>query len=134
MGPFIAPAAGAAAAAIQIAQAASIKSVNLSGMAHDGIDNIPKEGTWLLDKGERVVDSRTNSDLKNYLSTSKSGSGVNVNINIPPGYTAKQSRTENGITVDIVEQIVDQKLNNVKRPNSAESSIFQEAFGLAPVR
>lgn len=134
VGPFIAPAAGAAAAAIQIAQAASIKSVNLSGMAHDGIDNIPKEGTWLLDKGERVVDSRTNSDLKNYLSASKSGSGVNVNINIPPGYTAKQSRTENGITVDIVEQIVDQKLNNVRRPNSAESSIFQEAFGLAPVR
>lgn len=134
VGPFIAPAAGAAAAAIQIAQAASIKSVNLSGMAHDGIDNIPKEGTWLLDKGERVVDSRTNSDLKNYLSSSKSGSGVNVNINIPPGYTAKQSRTENGITVDIVKQIVDQKLNNVRRPNSAESSIFQEAFGLAPVR
>lgn len=134
VGPFIAPAAGAAAAAIQIAQAASIKSVNLSGMAHDGIDNIPNEGTWLLDKGERVVDSRTNSDLKNYLSASKSGSGVNVNINIPPGYTAKQSRTENGITVDIVEQIVDQKLNNVRRPNSAESSIFQEAFGLAPVR
>lgn len=111
-----------------------IAAQTVAGMAHDGIDNIPKEGTWLLDKGERVVDSRTNSDLKNYLSASKSGSGVNVNINIPPGYTAKQSRTENGITVDIVEQIVDQKLNNVRRPNSAESSIFQEAFGLAPVR
>ena len=111
-----------------------IAAQTVAGMAHDGIDNIPKEGTWLLDKGERVVDSRTNSDLKNYLSSSKSGSGVNVNINIPPGYTAKQSRTENGITVDMVEQVVDQKLNNVRRPNSAESSIFQEAFGLAPVR
>lgn len=111
-----------------------IAAQTVAGMAHDGIDNIPKEGTWLLDKGERVVDSRTNSDLKNYLSTSKSGSGVNVNIIVPPGYIAKQSRTENGITVDIVEQIVDQKLNNVRRPNSAESSIFQEAFGLAPVR
>ena len=38
-------------------------------MAHDGIDNIPKEGTWLLDKGERVVDSRTNADLTNYLAS-----------------------------------------------------------------
>lgn len=40
----------------------------LAGMAHDGIDNIPKEGTWLLQKGERVVDGRTNSDLKRFLS------------------------------------------------------------------
>lgn len=136
VGPYIAPGLAAGAVALQMAQASMIGNVsfNPAGMAHDGIDNIPKEGTWLLDKGERVVDSRTNSDLKNYLSASKSGSGVNVNINIPPGYTAKQSRTENGITVDIVEQIVDQKLNNVRRPNSAESSIFQEAFGLAPVR
>lgn len=46
----------------------------LSGMAHDGIDDIPKEGTWLLDKGERVVDSRTNADLKSFLA-SGSGSG-----------------------------------------------------------
>lgn len=136
VGPYIAPGLAAGAVALQMAQASMIGNVsfNPAGMAHDGIDNIPKEGTWLLDKGERVVDSRTNSDLKNYLSSSKSGSGVNVNINIPPGYTAKQSRTENGITVDIVEQLIDQKLNNVKRPNSAESSIFQEAFGLAPVR
>lgn len=40
----------------------------LAGVAHDGIDNVPREGTWLLDKGERVVDGRTNSDLKSYLS------------------------------------------------------------------
>jgi hypothetical protein len=44
----------------------------LAGIAHDGIDNVPREGTWLLDKGERVVDSRTNSDLKSYL-TKKDG-------------------------------------------------------------
>ena len=48
-------------------------------MAHDGIDNIPKEGTWLLDKGERVVDSRTNSDLKDYLAKG-GGSGGDINF------------------------------------------------------
>ena len=52
-----------------------IASQTIAGMAHDGIDNIPKEGTWLLDKGERVVDSRTNSDLKNYLAEGGGGSG-----------------------------------------------------------
>lgn len=47
----------------------------LAGMAHDGIDNIPQEGTWLLDKGERVVDSRTNADLKSFLSGSSGNAG-----------------------------------------------------------
>ena len=57
-----------------------IAAQTISGMAHDGIDNIPKEGTWLLDKGERVVDSRTNGDLKDYLAKG-GGSGGNVTIN-----------------------------------------------------
>ena len=48
-------------------------SLTAVGMAHDGIDNIPKEGTWLLDKGERVVDRRTNADLKEFLSNNSGG-------------------------------------------------------------
>ena len=74
IGPYIAPAVGAAAAALQVAQAASMKSVNLSGMAHDGIDNIPREGTWLLDEGERVLNPNQNKDLTNYLSQAQSNS------------------------------------------------------------
>ncbi|MFH7410307.1 phage tail tape measure protein [Acinetobacter variabilis] len=54
-----------------------IEAATPMGMAHDGIDNIPKEGTWLLDKGERVVDSRTNADLKDYLAKG-GGSGGDV--------------------------------------------------------
>ncbi|WP_185955873.1 tape measure protein [Limnobaculum zhutongyuii] len=56
----------------------------ISGMAHDGIDNVPREGTWLLDRGERVVDSRTNADLKNYLSNANGNrGGGNINITVP---------------------------------------------------
>ncbi|EQM72069.1 phage tail length tape measure family protein [Pseudomonas tohonis] len=69
VGPVLAPVAGTAAAAAQLAQAASIGSINLSGMAHDGLDEIPREGTWLLDRGERVVDARTNADLKDFLAS-----------------------------------------------------------------
>lgn len=54
----------------------------LGAMAHEGIDSIPKEGTWLLDKGERVVDSRTNEDLKGYLANNKNGGGINMTVNI----------------------------------------------------
>ena len=53
----------------------------LTGMAHNGIDNIPKEGTWLLDGGERVLNPQQNKDLTNYLSNKGSGGGSKVTIN-----------------------------------------------------
>lgn len=46
------------------AQLAAIK-----GQAHDGINNIPATGTYLLEKGERVVDKRLNSDLTRFLAS-----------------------------------------------------------------
>ena len=60
-----------------------IAGQTIAGMAHDGIDNIPKEGTWLLDKGERVVDSRTNADLKGMIANQKNGGGdVTIVVNV----------------------------------------------------
>lgn len=75
-----------AAAALAVGQGmaniAKIKATSISGMAHDGIDNIPREGTWLLDKGERVVDQRTNGDLKDFLANQKSGGGNSQPIEV----------------------------------------------------
>jgi hypothetical protein len=69
-----------------------IAAQTISGMAHDGIDNIPKEGTWLLDKGERVVDSRTNSDLKNYLAEGGGGGGdVHISVQVTDSGVSTQS-------------------------------------------
>lgn len=75
-------AASALAVAQNMGSIANIKSTNVSGMAHDGIDNIPREGTWLLDKGERVVDQRTNGDLKDFLASQKSGGGNSQPIEV----------------------------------------------------
>ncbi|HIF9075764.1 TPA: hypothetical protein ACX6NV_000595 [Photobacterium damselae] len=61
---------------------AALESVALVGMAHDGIDSVPREGTWLLQQGERVVDSRTNADLKNYLSSNAGGQNINVTVDL----------------------------------------------------
>ena len=69
-----------------------IASQTIAGMAHDGIDNIPKEGTWLLDKGERVVDSRTNADLKGMIANQKNGSGdVNISVQVTDSGVTTQS-------------------------------------------
>lgn len=67
---------GAASYASAIARVGQMKSID--GMAHDGIDNIPREGTWLLQKGERVVDDRTNGDLKEFLSNQNSSNSNNM--------------------------------------------------------
>ena len=40
-----------------------------SGIATDGANDIPKEGTWLLDKGERVISAKPNSDIAKLLNT-----------------------------------------------------------------
>ncbi|MCT8755601.1 phage tail tape measure protein, partial [Glaesserella parasuis] len=92
----------------------TIQSVSLSGMAHSGIDSIPKEGTWLLDRGERVVDSRTNQDLKAFLANqgnrnqASGKSSVNVQIiNNGNAVDAKvsQEETPDGthITVELLK-------------------------------
>lgn len=75
VGPFIAPAMAAGAVALQMAQAAAIGSVtfNPKGMAHDGIDRIPEEGSWWLDKGERVLTEQTSSKLDNTLEEIRRG-------------------------------------------------------------
>ncbi|WP_457794237.1 transglycosylase SLT domain-containing protein [Acinetobacter baumannii] len=53
----------------------------IQGMAHNGIDNIPREGTWLLDGGERVLNPQQNKDLTNYLNNRQNGpSEGNVQI------------------------------------------------------
>jgi hypothetical protein len=53
------------AAIIAAKGAAEIKAIK--GQAHDGINNIPSTGTYLLERGERVVDSRLNTDLTGFL-------------------------------------------------------------------
>lgn len=79
IGPPAAPGAMSAALAVTQPLAAGVATASagmMAGMAHDGIDYIPREGTWLLDRGERVVDSRTNEDLKGFLQSNKT---TNIN-------------------------------------------------------
>ena len=52
--------------------------------AHGGLGNVPKESTYLLDKGERVLSPNQNKDLVDFMASGGSGGGtVNVeNLNI----------------------------------------------------
>ncbi|OTK39162.1 replication protein [Acinetobacter baumannii] len=64
-----------------MANVGMIAGQTIAGMAHNGIDNIPREGTWLLDGGERVLNPQQNKDLTNYLNNRQNGaSDGNVQI------------------------------------------------------
>ncbi|HDS1772065.1 phage tail tape measure protein [Pseudomonas putida] len=81
VGPLAAPAAAASALGTAGSFMATISSV--AGMAHDGIDSIPEDGTWFLQKGERVTTAETSAKLDRTLEdvrSKQSGGGTVVNI------------------------------------------------------
>src|SRR5690606_6301077 len=69
VGPAAAPAAALAATAATSPFVAAVTAASLAGMAHDGIDSVPKTGTWLLEKGERVTTAETSAKLDRTLSS-----------------------------------------------------------------
>ena len=50
----------------------SLKPPPIQGQAHDGLDYVPKEGTWMLDEGERVVKPADNRKLTDFLDSKPS--------------------------------------------------------------
>nr|WP_312623059.1 phage tail tape measure protein [Pseudomonas juntendi] len=67
VGPALAPGAAIAAAMATAPLVAGVASSALVGMAHDGIDSVPREGTWLLQRGERVTTANTSAKLDKTL-------------------------------------------------------------------
>lgn len=119
-------AASKAMLAMGYANVGLIAGQTIAGMAHDGIDNIPKEGTWLLDKGERVVDSRTNSDLKDFIANG--GSAPNVNVYTLPGETADISWDNGQLDVrirKIAKEEAKVPWSELNNPNSYSSKQIQ---------
>lgn len=126
--PIVGPLAAPAAAASSLGQAGSFMSTisAVAGMAHDGMDYIPREGTWLLDKGERVVDRRTNADLKDFLASSSKPEGkqargdinlsLNVSVQAQPGMSDAEARRQAQQIADGTTDLILQVIQNEKRP------------------
>lgn len=85
LGPILGIPAASIIRGLGYASVGMIAAQTISGMAHSGIDHIPEDGTWLLKKGERVIDDRTNADLKNFLETSNKSNGIALNMPITAG-------------------------------------------------
>ncbi|AIB40858.1 tape measure protein [Pseudomonas sp. WCS374] len=73
IGPAAAPAAMATALTVTGPLAQAVGMTALSGMAHDGIDSVPEDGSWFLQKGERVTTAQTSAKLDAMLSRIDNG-------------------------------------------------------------
>ena len=85
--PF--PFSVAASAAIGLAGLVNVNKIRSQQMPqfHDGITDVPREGSYLLAQGERVLSSQLNSDLKEDLKNRKQSGGEGgetiINLTIP---------------------------------------------------
>lgn len=115
LGPIMGVPAASLIRGLGYASVGMIAAQTISGMAHSGIDNIPKEGTWLLDKGERVVDARTNADLKDFIKSNKSAGNITVNtpINVESGGLSQQDVQ---LLASEVYVLITNRLQYEKRP------------------
>jgi len=119
VGPALAPGAALTAAMATAPMVAGVASTALMGMAHDGIDSIPREGTWLLDGGERVLNPNQNRDLTQYLRNANDAGGgasrlppisVQVTVEVPPGTSASDSRQIGDTAAAALKQQMEQVL------------------------
>lgn len=134
-----APAMAGIASAVSLAQ-----GLSLVGMAHDGIDSIPQTGTWLLEKGERVMTSQTSARLDSLLeridaqqragrssqpaNAPAPGKGMTINLIENPERAGEvvERRDENGN--DEADVFVADIFGDGKRARA-----IQQVFGLARV-
>lgn len=81
--PIVGPALGAAAAgaaiAAGLANVAMIAQTKPAGAFHGGSDYVPREASYLLQAGERVIQPEANRDLTRFL---KEGRNVSVTVNL----------------------------------------------------
>lgn len=129
---------------------------SVAGIFHGGKDYVPKEATYLLDKGERVVSPRQNQDLTNFLASQREMNQYNainsnptngsatvlepiVNVYVMEGQTADVTRNDDGsldvrirqIAGEVAEKVF---LQGIQNPNSRIGKALKQNYNVAPKR
>lgn len=101
----------------------NVQAPSIAGIAHGGLDNVPEEATYLLQKDERVLSPKQNKDLVKFMAQGQNG---NITINNNSSAQVSATRQPNGeVTVEMVDKMMDKRFRRIKNPNSLESKSIQ---------
>lgn len=116
----------------------SIKSVQaptVAGIAHGGLDNVPAEATYLLQKDERVLSPKQNKDLVKFMANGQKASAGNITINNNSRAEVRAHTAPNGeVTVDMVDKMIEKSFRRIRNSNSIESKSIQRGTTARPNR
>ncbi len=135
----MAPAAMAAAlaattpliASVTASSAAMAAGGGLTGMAHSGIDSVPSTGTWLLEKGERVMTADTSARLdstlenlrKNGLDATLSKPGFGTGVQNVSSDNSRRTTVHVPITQEFnLQGVTPEQLNSTLNQNNRQLS------------
>src|SRR5574343_29594 len=118
-GPYLGPALAAIAVASGLANVATILTQPLpsGGIAHGGLENVPKEQTYLLDKGERVLSPRQNVDITNKVTNIHNKVNQNNNSTSSPNIRIVNVMDENLVYNALESDQSEKIIMNIVRRN-----------------
>lgn len=126
------PANIAAMGVVASQTAGLIGTIQSVSVAHGGLDYVPKETTYLLDRGERVVSPAQNRDLTNFLNSGKSSGSAIAKVEIiNNGQPVSATAQMDGETMRIVLTAVDNKLKDDLHNGRGVWREGKEKFGWA---
>ncbi|MGP9691057.1 hypothetical protein ACT3S4_04430 [Psychrobacter sp. AOP30-A2-5] len=115
----------------------SLKPPPVQGQAHDGLDYVPKEGTWMLDEGERVVKPADNRKLTDFLNSKPTQASapqapvINMTIENYAGVPVSHRVDDDGrIRVIVGEELNKQLPNHINDPYSATTRALKANYHL----
>lgn len=99
-----------------------IAGSGLVGMAHDGIREVPREGTWLLQKGERVLDANTTRAMDKAFEGGGFGGGPTLTFHNTwaPGTTEEDARRVARANAAEIKRVI---ASDARRGGSASRAI-----------
>tara|TARA_R110000851_G_scaffold158526_2_gene301584 strand:+ start:3127 stop:6054 length:2928 start_codon:yes stop_codon:yes gene_type:complete len=127
IGPVLGGVAAAGAVMSGLQQVRQIKAQQPAGIAHGGLDYVPNESTYVLQRGERVLSPKQNTEISQMARRYNGGGAANdagsggVSISITNQITVQGSTNEQNsqaVGQDIARQVVGVVVANIQENGS----------------
>ncbi|WP_232525457.1 tape measure protein [Pseudoalteromonas sp. 1_2015MBL_MicDiv] len=128
IGPVLGGVAAAAAVISGLQQVRQIKAQQPAGIAHGGLDYVPNESTYVLQRGERVLSPKQNTEISQMARRYNAGGAANdgsgsggVTLNITNQITVQggaNEQTSQAVGQDIARQVIGVVVANIQENGS----------------